>query len=244
LNEVYRNRISRRGSDGSLIFHSIYKLGALGSDLAAISWFFDPPFAEPIAGLTAEERAWVLAVASYALRAQGRLREALLAFRAGLAMHESGEDWENTARVTANMGEAELLVGEVAAARATVERAVTLADRSGDEFLMSATRADCAATLAAAGERAAAEGLFADAEARPQSPTRLSPAVFARRLSILRVAAGQKRICRRARSRGADPGMGPAAKMGARHRARYVGPRTRLPRHWARVRDRRSDQQF
>ena len=70
------------------------KLGAVGSDLAAISWFFDPPYETPAAALTPPGRAWVLNVASFALRAQGRLQEALAATRAGLQMEEAGATLE------------------------------------------------------------------------------------------------------------------------------------------------------
>jgi hypothetical protein len=43
LAEVYKNRICRRRPDGTMEFYTLYKLGAVGSDLAAISWFFDRP---------------------------------------------------------------------------------------------------------------------------------------------------------------------------------------------------------
>ena len=85
LDEVYRNRICRRQPDGELEFYSSSKLGAVGSDLAAISWFFDRPYETPAAALTPSDRAWVLNVASFGLRAQGRLQEALPAMRAACA---------------------------------------------------------------------------------------------------------------------------------------------------------------
>ena len=70
-----------RDLDGQLEFYSRRKLGAVGSNLAAISWFFDQPYETPAAALTPEDRAWVLSEASYGLRAQGRLQEALPAMR-------------------------------------------------------------------------------------------------------------------------------------------------------------------
>ena len=60
LDEVYMNRICRRLPNGEIEFYSIKKLGAVGSDLAAISWFFDRPYETPAAALTPSDRAWVL----------------------------------------------------------------------------------------------------------------------------------------------------------------------------------------
>ena len=59
-------------------------LGAFGSDLAAMSWFFDRPYETPAAALTPVDHSWVLGNASSWLRAQGRLREALPPARATL----------------------------------------------------------------------------------------------------------------------------------------------------------------
>src|SRR5271157_1974424 len=52
LEEVYRNRICRRQPDGRIEFYSGNKLGTVGSDLAAIAWFFDRPYETLAAQLT------------------------------------------------------------------------------------------------------------------------------------------------------------------------------------------------
>ena len=85
LNEIYRDRICRRQPDGDIEFYASRKLGAFGSDLSAISWFFAKPYATPVATLTPADRAWVLGHAASLLRAQGRFAEALPAERAGAA---------------------------------------------------------------------------------------------------------------------------------------------------------------
>jgi len=166
LVEVYRNRICRRRPDGQIEFYSFSKLGAVGSDLAAIAWFFDKPYEMPVAALTPPVRAWVLSQASFGLRAQGRLQEALPAMRSGLQMEEAVQDWRNAARAASNLSQTELLVGEIAAAVATAEKSVAHADRSGDGFQMLVNRATHANALHAAGQREKAEGLFAEAERR------------------------------------------------------------------------------
>jgi hypothetical protein len=162
--EIYRDRICRRLPDGSIEFYASKKLGAFGSDLAAISWFFDKLYETPVAALTEAERSWALSVAAYTLRAQGRFAEALPAMRIGLGREEKAKDWHNAAITASNLSEAELLTGEVAAAVASAALSVEHANRSGDESRMIITRTTHADALHAAGRRDEAEALFADTE--------------------------------------------------------------------------------
>ena len=94
LEEVYKNRICRRAPDGRIEFYSAQKLGAVGSDLAPLSRFFDRPYETPAVGLPPPARAWVLGEAGYGLRAQGRFREALPRFQAALRIAEETRDWQ------------------------------------------------------------------------------------------------------------------------------------------------------
>jgi hypothetical protein len=166
LNEVYKNRICRRLENGQIEFYSYRKLGAVASDLAAISWFFETPYEAPIATLTTADQAFVLNVASVCLRAQGRFAEALPAVRVGLRLREDAKHWKGAAVEASNLSETELLLGEVAAAVATAEQSVAHADNGGDEFQSVVNRVNHAAALHAAGRREEAERLFADAENR------------------------------------------------------------------------------
>ena len=175
LDEVYTNRICRRRPDGGIEFYSSKKLGAFASDLAALSWFFDRAYETPVAALTPTARAWALCEASFGLRAQGRLREALSAMRAGVRLFEEGQHWTNAALSAANLSETELVVGEIAAATATAEKAVALAGRAGDAIRMMGNRTAHADALHAAGEGQKAEELFADAERRLQERQRDTP---------------------------------------------------------------------
>jgi len=168
LDDIYIGRICRRLPDGDIEFYACRKLGAYGSELAAISWFFDKPYETPVTALNAADRSWALAEAGFVLRTQGRFVEALAALHAGLRMYEEQENWRNAAAVASNLSETELLVGKVAAAVATAEQSVAFADRSRSKFLMRESRASHADALHAAGEREKAERLFADAERRQQ----------------------------------------------------------------------------
>ena len=166
LDEIYKDRICRRRLDGSLEFYSVHKLGALGSDLAAISWFFGKPFVSPVSALRDADRSWALNQAVSQLRAQGRFAEALPAMRAALKLAEDAKNWKNAAAGASNLSEIELVTGAVPAAVVSSETCVAHADRSGEAFHMMGMRTTHADALHAAGRLAEAETQFADAERR------------------------------------------------------------------------------
>jgi hypothetical protein len=166
LEEVYANRICRRYPDGDIEFYATFKLGAVASNFAATAWFFDPPYETPAEALTLPAQTWVLSEASFYLRAQARLQEALPALRQTLERAEKTPQWSNAAACASNLSEIELLVGEVAAAVATAEHSVALADRAGRAHEMMVNRTSLAAALFAAGETEKAARLFTDAERR------------------------------------------------------------------------------
>ena len=124
LDEVYVKRICRRQND-QIGSYAVNKLGAVDSSLAAISWFFDKLYETPAAALPPWDRAFVLSEASFALRAQGRLQEALPAMRAALSMAEAAQAWGNAASQALTLSETELLVANVADAVATAKTSVS-----------------------------------------------------------------------------------------------------------------------
>jgi hypothetical protein len=169
LDKVYVKRICRQRPDGGIEFYAVSKLGAVDSSLAAISWFFEKLYETPAAALPPWDRAFVLSEASFALRAQGRLQEALPAMRAALSMAEAAQAWGNAARQAFTLSETELLVANVADALATAKSSTSHAERSGQPNLMSISRATEANALHAAGKVHNAADLFADAERRQQA---------------------------------------------------------------------------
>jgi hypothetical protein len=172
LQEIYVKRICRKQGYRS---YATNTLGAFGSDLAAISWFFDKPFEIPVASLNAEDRSWVLSQAAYSLSALGRVAEALPPARAGLQIYRAAEDWGNAATSANNLSEAELLAGEVAAAVVTAQQSVHYARQSAK----TTSEIDCRSTLAdalhAAGEVKKAERRFAGAERRQRRSDSTTP---------------------------------------------------------------------
>jgi hypothetical protein len=173
LNEVYWARICRYDE-----FYLRAKLGAIGTDLAAVSWFFDKRFEAPAAALREDDKAFILSVASLALTIHGRLTEALPARRAGLRLREAANDWHNAAIDAGNLSECELLLGEVASAVGSAARAVEHADRSDNDFQKTHRRARHGAALNAAGRRDEAQVLFADAELRQREMQSKFPLLY------------------------------------------------------------------
>ena len=180
LEEVYVDRICRRLPDGGIEFYATKTLGAAASNLAAIFWFFDAPFARPVTALPAPDRSWVLGEAGAGLRAQARLQEALPVIQAGLRAEEKDRLWANAAIDASNLSEIELLIGEIDASLKTAERSVRLADRGGGAFEVIQNRTTRAAALLARGHRKKSERLFADAQRRQNEWQPLFPLLYSR----------------------------------------------------------------
>ena len=170
LDEVYWRRIQR----GNELF-SLRKLGVFGSELSALSGFFDRPWDQPSASLTSTVQAFLLNAAGFNLRALGRLVEAVQPMEAGLRLYEGQEQWDFAARVAGNLSELTLTLGEVERAVAFGKQIVDLADRSGDAFMRVVSRTMLADALHQAGGREESAEAFREAEAlqaetQPQYP--------------------------------------------------------------------------
>jgi len=175
------SRICRRAPHGEVEFYSKFRLGAFASDLSAIAWFFDRPYEIPVGTLSSQPRAWVIGLASFDLRAQGRLREAIASLRAAQRILEEGQaraDLENASVAAMNLSETELVYGDVAAAVATAERSVMLADGTREALQMTVSRSSCADALHAAGEWEKAAHLFADAQHRQRESEPKYPLLY------------------------------------------------------------------
>ncbi|HWM93656.1 MAG TPA: hypothetical protein VN493_23060 [Thermoanaerobaculia bacterium] len=160
FDEVYRRRI-QRGKE----FFSTKKLGAYGSDLSALSGFFDRPWDQPSASLSTRHQALVLNIAGFDLRALGRLAEAVQPLETGLAADIDREDWKNAAIAGSNLSELTLTLGEVERALSFGEQSVDLADRSVDAFQQTVNRVRLADALHQAGRWEESAGAFREAEA-------------------------------------------------------------------------------
>lgn len=186
--EVYWPRISR-GNER----YAVTKLGLYGQELAALASFFltrppdtdEPllPFSTPHPDFQPSDQALVLSLAGFALRAIGRLPDAVAPFRAQPKLHAELKDLRNAAGGYGNLSELLLTLGHLVRDQAgepgalpTAEAAVIYADQSGDLTTKQRLRACADANaLLAAGRLGPAEARFREAEAlqrerQPQLP--------------------------------------------------------------------------
>lgn len=168
LDDVFVRRIRRGNED-----YSMHKLGAFGSDLAALASFFDEPWSRPAAAFDPIDQAWLLNGVPFCMRASGRFGEAIAAIRAGLqarhllalAAKENHEyHWRQVAIGASNLSEHLLALGRAGEAVASAEQSVDYADRSGDEFQRIGRRTTLADALHQSGGVKDARRLFEAAE--------------------------------------------------------------------------------
>jgi len=158
--EVYRERI-RRGNEQ----FQLKKLGAFGSDLAAISGFFDDSsWRKPVNGLREDTKGWLLNQVGADLRALGRLSEATQPMQASLEIMLALKNWKETALRASNLSEFYLTIGDVKQALDYAEQSVGLADKSGESFQRKTRRARAADVLHQAGRLSEAKAMFHEAE--------------------------------------------------------------------------------
>jgi tetratricopeptide (TPR) repeat protein len=160
MDKVYWRRIQREGE-----FYSSRKLGAFGSELTALAGFFDRPWSQPSARLTAGRQAFLLSVAAFDLCALGRLVEAVEPMQVGLGAYVSQEKWKSAAAAAGDLSELTLLLGEVPRAVALGEQGVELADRSRSRFRQTVNRTTWGDALHQAGRWEESADAFRKAEA-------------------------------------------------------------------------------
>ena len=158
LREVYWRRI-QRGRDN----YSSRRLGAFGSDLSALASFFDHLWDQPSARLNSADQAFLLNQAGFCLRSLGRLTEAVQPMAAALEQYKSHS--QNAARISNNLTELTLTLGEVEHAVGLGNQSMDLADRSGDAFLRLISRTNVASALHQAGRLEESAKIFRKAEA-------------------------------------------------------------------------------
>jgi tetratricopeptide (TPR) repeat protein len=188
LRDIYTNRICRWSGGSDMEAYAFHKIGAISSNLAAVSWFFEKPYETPVAALNTD-RGWVLSEAAHYLRAQGRFTEALPVVHASLSVAAELGQWRNAAIERSNLSSTELQIGDVAAAMASAKESVIYADEIGDEYQAIVGRATLADALHTAGRCEEAEQLFTDVEGREKKSR---PLLWSGRgFSVLRPASDE-----------------------------------------------------
>jgi tetratricopeptide (TPR) repeat protein len=172
--EALANVFSARIQRGSEKF-SERKLGAMGTNLAALATLFEKPFTYPHSAIQENWQAFALNQVSFCLRALGRLTEATQPMQTAIERYITAENWKNAALNASNLSELYLTLGNIAAAVRVAEQSVELADRSGDGFQRMGKRTKVADALHQAGRLSASWVAFREAEAlqaqlQPQYP--------------------------------------------------------------------------
>lgn len=157
--DVYFARIRHRNEG-----YSMKRLGAIGSDLAAVTCFFELPWRRVLPTFGEADKAWLLNEAAFRLRALGRLTEALDPLRAGLETSLKANDFKESAIRADNLTELQLILGDVSGAERDAAQSVTYADLSGDNFLQIVSRTVRADAMHYSGLWTEADKLFREAE--------------------------------------------------------------------------------
>lgn len=155
--------------------YTIRNLGLFGSELSALTCFFEQPWTHVSPSLSDQSTATVLNNTSFCLRALGRLTEALEPLRVAREMFLDRKSWESAAIASGNLSSLELLLGDLGDSELDAKDSVTYADRSKDILQRIGTRATHSHVLHEVGRFTEADRYFRDAERlkrkwRPASP--------------------------------------------------------------------------
>lgn len=125
----------------------MYDLGAFGTDLSLLANFFETPWTHPVSSLSRSNQLWVIGGAGFALRAVGRLADAVGPTRGAAEAHVESGDWKNAAVRYSNLSELQLALGDVPGEIGSARQSVDFADRSGDGFQRMGSRTTLANAL-------------------------------------------------------------------------------------------------
>jgi tetratricopeptide (TPR) repeat protein len=142
----------------------VRNLGAIGSTLASLSGFFNPPWYHPIDTLDENSKPFILNVVSYCLRASGRLIEAAQPLKAALEASVEQQNWMSAAIYSNNLSELYLITGDVLQAFAYAEQSIEFAQSNNDIRWQRVALATLADILHQAGRLEEAQVKFREAE--------------------------------------------------------------------------------
>ena len=158
LDDVFYKRIYRQTNE-----YSWRKLGAFGAQIQALSAFTSGDSHIPTSHLEEADRAWVLAVLAYSLKALGRHRETRQLMETVLEMRVKQNSWANATAMCDNLVALHLDLGEIARAAKQAEQSLEFADMRAAVEERMLTRISLANTLHVMGVFDAARVAFQDA---------------------------------------------------------------------------------
>jgi tetratricopeptide (TPR) repeat protein len=157
--DVFYARILR--SEEAYLVHEV---GALGTALSLLANFFERPWAQPAPTLSPADQSWLIANAGFALRAVGRLADAVEPMEAAGEAAVKLANWWNAANGYGNLSQLHLTLGNVRQAITAARRSVDFADRSNVWSTRMPARTTLADALHQAGAFAEAARLLGEAE--------------------------------------------------------------------------------
>ncbi len=173
--EVCEGTYQQRIHHGGKAFYLIKRLGEWGTNLSLLANFFIEPWSQPVQTLSESDQSWVISEAAFALRALGRLSDAIAPMHVGAELYVKSKNWKAAAITYGNLSELYSIVGNLPDAVDAVRHSVQYADQSGDEFERYSKRAMLAAALHHSGDLPDAVRWFREAEQlkakhTPQAP--------------------------------------------------------------------------
>jgi hypothetical protein len=160
LDEIYRRRILRGGAG-----FSVYILGTMEADLAALASFFPAGWNHPEPSLSRTDQIFLLERAGLYMRSLGR-REAGEVLHAGKELALAFREYLLVEKCTRHLAAVYRTAGELQASLEQVGEAIGWADKCSDTFYRVANRASRAQLLHYFGQGELALATFQDAEAR------------------------------------------------------------------------------
>ncbi|HBL27271.1 MAG TPA: hypothetical protein DD490_10590 [Acidobacteria bacterium] len=158
--EVYIPRIQRWNNH-----YFSTGFGAFDSELMALAAFFERPWSQPSACLTAGLQEFVLNQVGFQLRKLGRLVAAVEPMQTGLDFSIRRKAWHNASVQACNLGELTLILGKVTRAIAFAERSASFADLCSHAICKSSSQVTWADALHQAGRWEESAAAFREAEA-------------------------------------------------------------------------------
>jgi tetratricopeptide (TPR) repeat protein len=121
---IFREKLNREQSA-----YATSQLGAFGTTLAAMSWFFEQPYQKLVPDLDEGLRLWLFHQAGILLRATGRLGEAKEALSQAVRIGKERKDWERASVSGDALASLEVVSGDLESALDTISVSVGLSSR-------------------------------------------------------------------------------------------------------------------
>jgi len=144
-------------------FFLLNSLGAFGTNLSLLANFFESPWLKANAGLDKKTQGWIIGTSGFALRAVGRLAEAVETIETGFEAAIQANDNVSAARDLNNLSDLNLTLGNIDKAIEVGMRSIRISDECADPLLPIINRARTAYALLQSGATIQARLLFEEA---------------------------------------------------------------------------------